>query len=82
MINDLFTDNKLLCMFKRPTNMYDFKKKVLAVMKVRHDRAAGHVTHAGFNDAQDEDFAAVDSLAEKLYNKMMDVVDRNEAFHH
>jgi hypothetical protein len=81
VIDDLFADSKPLCMFKRLMNMYDFKKKVLAAMKVRHDRVAGHGTHAGYNEAQDEDVTAVDSLAEKLYNKMMKVVDQNKASH-
>jgi hypothetical protein len=69
-------------MFKRPTNIYDFKKKVLVAMKVRHDRVTGRGPHAGCNEAQDEDLLAVDSLAEKLYKEMMEVVDRNEASHH
>ena len=61
--------------------MYDFKKKVLVAMKARHDRVTGRGTHAGCNEAQDEDLLAVDSLAEKLYKGMMEVVDRNEASH-
>jgi hypothetical protein len=59
--------------------MYDFKKKVLVAMKARHDRVTGRGTHAGCNEAQDEDLLAVDSLAEKLYKEMMEVVDRNKA---
>jgi hypothetical protein len=59
--------------------MYDFKKKVLGAMKARHDRVTGRGTHAGYNEDQDEDLSAVDSLAEKLYKEMMEVVDRNEA---
>jgi hypothetical protein len=35
-MDDLFLDNKPLSYFKRPSNLYDFKKKVLSAMKSRY----------------------------------------------
>ncbi len=80
VIEDLSLPDKPLFMFKRPGNLYDFKKKVVAGMKARHRKVTGRGTHATSANPDDfEDVSAVDRLAEKLYNEMQLVQDRKEA---
>jgi hypothetical protein len=80
VIEDLFLPDKPLFMFKRPGNLYDFKKKVVAGMKARHGKVTGRGTHATSANPDDfEDVSAVDRLAEKLYNEMQLVQDQKEA---
>jgi hypothetical protein len=41
VIDDLFLPDKPLFMFKRPGNLYDVKKKVIAGMQARHRKVTG-----------------------------------------
>ncbi len=63
VIEDLFLDNKPLSMFKKPTNLYDFKKKVLSAMKSRYLKVTSRGTHSGDVVSGDEDVSAGDRLA-------------------
>ncbi len=82
MIEDLFLDNKPLSMFKKPSNLYDFKKKVPSVMKLRYIKVTGHGTHSGDVVSGDQDVSAVDHLAVKLFMEMTLVFDKEEAACH
>jgi hypothetical protein len=69
-MDDLFLDNKPLSCFKRPSNLYDFKKKVLSAMKLRYHKVTGRVPHSGDVVSGDEDVSAVDSLVVKLSSEI------------
>jgi hypothetical protein len=43
---DLFLNYKLLSFFKRPSNMYDLKKKVLLAMKSRYRKVTDRGAHS------------------------------------
>ncbi len=76
-MDDLFLNNKLLPCFKRPSNVYDLKKKVLLAMKSRYRKVTGHGTHSGDVVLGD----AVDSLAVNLSLEMQSSLDKQEAAH-
>jgi hypothetical protein len=78
VVTDLFDDNKLLSMFKRPANVYDFKKKVLSAMKARYLRVTSRGSHSVDVDG-DEDVSMVDRLAVKMQTEMTEVQDKEEA---
>ena len=78
-MDDLFLDNKPLSFFKRPSNLYDFKKKVLSAMKSRYLKVTGRGMHSGDIVSGDEDVSAVDRLAVKLFTEMTLVLDKEEA---
>jgi hypothetical protein len=65
-MDDLFLDNKPLSCFKRLSNLYNFKKKVLSAMKLRYSKVTGHGSHSDNVVSGDEDVSAVDSLTVKL----------------
>ena len=71
MIADLFRDNKPLSMYKKPSNLCDFKKKVLSSMKSRYQKVTGRGTHSGDVVTGDEDVSVVDCLTVKMYSEMM-----------
>ncbi len=82
VIDDLFLPDKPFFMFKRPGNLYDFKKKVVAGMQARHRKVTGRGTHSTSANPDDhEDVSVVDRLTEKLYNEMKLVQDRKKASH-
>jgi hypothetical protein len=81
VMDDLFLDNKPLLYFKRPSNLYHFKKKVLLAMKSRYRKITNRGTHSGDTVRGDEDVSAVDSLAVKLSSEMQSAFDREEAKH-
>jgi hypothetical protein len=77
VINDLFLPEKPLFMFKRPNNLYNFKKKVIAGMKAREQKVIGRGIHATMANPDDyEVVSAVKCLTEKFYNEMQLVHDR------
>lgn len=83
MLGDLFLDNnKPLLMFKKPSNLYHFMKKVLSVMKLRYLKMTGDGMHSGDLVSGDEDVTVVDHLAVKLFMEMTLVLDKEEAAHH
>jgi hypothetical protein len=80
-MDDLFLDNKLLSYFKRPSNLYDFKKKVLSAMKSRYHKVTDHGAHSGDAVGGVEYVSAVGSLVVKLFLEMQSAVDKEEAKH-
>ncbi len=78
-MDDLFLDNKPLSYFKRPSNLYDFMKKVLSAMKSRYRKVTDRGTHSGDAVSGDEDVSVVDSLAVKLFTELTMAVDKEEA---
>jgi hypothetical protein len=78
-MDDLFLNNKPSLYFKRPSNLYDFKKKVLSAMKSRYRKITNRGTHSGDAVCGDEDVSAVDSLAVKLSLEMQSAFDKEEA---
>jgi hypothetical protein len=79
VIEDLFLDNKPLSMFKKPPNLYDFKKKVLSAMNLRYLKVTGCGMHSGDVVSGDEDVSVVDHLVVKLFAEMQLVLDKEEA---
>jgi hypothetical protein len=66
--------------YKQPKNTYDFKKKVLSVMKVLYERITGPGTHScSDNPGDHEDVLVVDELAVRLYIKYQEAIDIQEA---
>ncbi len=80
-MDDLFLDNSPLSCFKRPSNSYDFKKKVLSAMKSRYHKVTGCGMHSGDVVSGDKDLFAVDSFAVKLSSEMQSALDWQEAAH-
>jgi hypothetical protein len=78
-MDDLFLDNKPLSYFKRPSNLYDFKKKVLSAMKSRYRKVTACGSHSGDVVSGDEDVSVVDSLAVTLSMEMQSALDKQEA---
>jgi hypothetical protein len=81
-MEDLFLDNKPLSMFKKPSNLYDLKKKVLLAMKSRYLNMTGHGMHSGDVVSGDEDVSAVECLVVKLFMEMQLALDEEEAARH
>jgi hypothetical protein len=79
VMDDLFLENKPLSYFKRPSNLYDFKKTVLSAMKSRYRKITNRGAHSGDAVGRDEDVSAVDSLAVKLCSEMQSAFDKEEA---
>ncbi len=79
VMDNLLLDNKLLSCLKRPSNLYDFKKKVLSAMKLRCCKVTGSGTHSGDAVSGDKDVSAVGSLAVKLSMEMQSALDKQEA---
>jgi hypothetical protein len=77
-MDDLFLDNKPLSYFKRPSNLYDFKKKVSA-MKSRYRKVTARGSHSDNVVSGGEDVSAVDSLAVTLSMEMQSALDKQEA---
>ncbi len=78
-MDDLFLNNKPLSYFKRPSNLYDFKKKVLSAMKSRYRKVTARGSHSDNVVSGDEDVSAVDSLAVTLSLEMQLALDKQEA---
>jgi hypothetical protein len=79
VMEDLFRDNKPLSMYKQPSNLYDFKKKVISAMRSRYQKITGRGTHSGNVMTGDEDVSVVDRLAVKMYSEILAVQDKHEA---
>jgi hypothetical protein len=67
--------NKPLSCFKRPANLYNFKKKVLLAMKSRYHKVTERGMYSGDAVLGDKDVSAVDSLAVKLVLEMQSALD-------
>jgi hypothetical protein len=66
--------------YKKPSNKYDFKKKIMAAMKRRHDKVSAPGAHSSSSNPEDyETPSAVDKLAEKLYKEYKEITDKKEA---
>jgi len=75
-LDDLFLNNKLLSMFKKPAHAYDFRKKVILAIKSRYLKVTGSGTHSGDVVSGNEDVSTVDSGSE-LYQEMQFTVRAN-----
>jgi hypothetical protein len=69
-------------MFKKPSHMYDFRKKIISAMKLRYLKVTGHGTHSGDVVPDNKDVSAVDHLVVKLYQEMQLAIDKEEAACH
>ena len=67
--------------YKHLKNTYDFKNKVLSVMKVQYERITGPGTHScSDNPGDHEDVLPIDELAVRLYIEYQEAVDAQEAY--
>ncbi len=67
--------------YKKPSDKYDFKKKIVASMKHHHDKASAPIAHSSSSKPEDhESPSAVNKLAEKLYKEYNKITDKKEEF--
>ena len=75
VIDDLFLNSK-------PSNLYNFKKKVLSAMKLRYLKVTDHGMHSGDAVSGNEDVSVVDCMVMIFFQEMQLVLDKEEAAYH
>jgi hypothetical protein len=66
--------------YKRPKNTYNFKNKILVVMKARYTRVTGPGAHSSSQIPEDhEDVLPFDELDVRLYVEYQEAVNVQEA---